>query len=170
MDLRIVKTKKAIRNAFFAIRAKTPLEKVKVVDLCEDALINKTTFYNYYEDVFRLSASLEDEMFEHFWQDFQACDCLFTDTRRFITELPAALDRQREYIVPLFHDRTDAFFTKLEWELLKHYVPWGGCRANAMRSCFFLCGLVRMLREIKEHGNYTLDELASELSSFSFSN
>ena len=168
MDLRIVKTRKAIRTAFFSLRGKTPLEKVKVVDLCGDALINKTTFYKYYDDIFNLSSELEDEMFESFWQKFSAEGCLYADTRRFIMELPSALDSHSDYLVPLYHDRTDAFFTKLEWELLKHYVPWDGARKDAIRSCFFLCGLVRMLREIKEHGNYTLEELADELASFSF--
>ena len=85
MDLRILKTKKAIRQAFFTIRAKTPLEKVKVVELCNEAMINKTTFYKYYEDVFCLSAELENEFFESFWANFEAKDLLLTDTAQLIT-------------------------------------------------------------------------------------
>ncbi len=41
MDLRIIKTKKAIINAFLALRAKRPLEKITVRELCEMAMVNK---------------------------------------------------------------------------------------------------------------------------------
>ena len=47
MDLRIVKTKKAIINAFLALRAKRPLEKITVRELCEMAMVNKSTFYSH---------------------------------------------------------------------------------------------------------------------------
>ena len=69
MDLRVIKTKKIIKEAFFELRKKYPLEKVKVKDICEMALINKTTFYKYYMDVFDLSTELENEAIEQFfWQ------------------------------------------------------------------------------------------------------
>ena len=58
MDLRIVKTKKAIINAFLSLRAKRPLEKITVKELCEMAIINKSTFYSHYADIYELSDSL----------------------------------------------------------------------------------------------------------------
>lgn len=62
MDLRIEKTEKAIKNAFIELRAKKPLEKVTVTELCRLACINKSTFYAHYEDVYDLSDALEEEM------------------------------------------------------------------------------------------------------------
>lgn len=47
------------------LRARKPLEKIKVKELCELAEINKSTFYAHYQDVFALSAALENELFEN---------------------------------------------------------------------------------------------------------
>ena len=60
-DLRIQKTEQAIRNAFIELRAKKPLEKITVKELCELALINKSTFYTHYEDIYALSEAIEQE-------------------------------------------------------------------------------------------------------------
>lgn len=60
-DLRIRKTEKAIKNAFIELRAKKPLEKITVKELCGLALINKSTFYSHYEDLYALSETMEQE-------------------------------------------------------------------------------------------------------------
>lgn len=61
MDLRIEKTKRAIRNAFLELRSKKPVEKITVKELAALACINKSTFYSHYEDIFALSEELESE-------------------------------------------------------------------------------------------------------------
>ena len=45
MDIRIARTDRAIEKAFMELRAKNPLEKIKIKDLCALACINKSTFY-----------------------------------------------------------------------------------------------------------------------------
>ncbi len=69
MDLREVKTKRNIRNAFLAIRSRKPLEKVTVRELCEQAEISKATFYLHYRDLYDLSEQLQanvvDEILGH---------------------------------------------------------------------------------------------------------
>ena len=61
MDLRIQKTEKAIKNAFLELRARKPLEKITVKELCGLALINKSTFYSHYDDIYALSEAMEQE-------------------------------------------------------------------------------------------------------------
>ena len=61
MDLRIEKTEKAIKNAFIELRAKKPLEKISVKELCAEACINKSTFYSHYADIYALSEAIERE-------------------------------------------------------------------------------------------------------------
>ena len=58
MDLRVEKTKGSIVNAFLSLRAKKPLEKITVKELCQLARINKSTFYTHYSDIFALSHAL----------------------------------------------------------------------------------------------------------------
>lgn len=62
MDIRIEKTERAIKNAFIELRAKKPLEKIMVTELCRLACINKSTFYAHYEDIYALSEVLEREL------------------------------------------------------------------------------------------------------------
>lgn len=61
MDLRIKKTEQAVKNAFIELRAKKPLEKITVKELCSLALINKSTFYSHYKDIYALSEAIEQE-------------------------------------------------------------------------------------------------------------
>ena len=61
MDIRIEKTKNAIREAFLHLRQKKPLEKISVRELCSIARINKSTFYSHYRDIYDLSDSIEQE-------------------------------------------------------------------------------------------------------------
>lgn len=61
MDLRVEKTERAVRNAFLELRSKTPVEKIKVRELCEKAMINKSTFYAHYNDIYDLSDTMETE-------------------------------------------------------------------------------------------------------------
>ena len=62
MDLRIEKTDRAIESAFMELRARQPLEKIKIKDLCALARVNKSTFYAHYEDIYELSSRLEDKL------------------------------------------------------------------------------------------------------------
>lgn len=62
MDLRIEKTDHAIEKAFMELRARSPLEKIRIKDLCALARVNKSTFYAHYGDIYELSDQLEDKL------------------------------------------------------------------------------------------------------------
>ena len=51
MDLRVAKTKNRIISAFLKLRDKLTLEKIKVKDICDEAMINKTTFYKHFREI-----------------------------------------------------------------------------------------------------------------------
>ena len=62
MDIRIEKTDRAIEKAFMELRARQPLEKIRIKDLCTLAKVNKSTFYAHYEDIYELSSRLENKL------------------------------------------------------------------------------------------------------------
>ena len=62
MDLRVKKTLKNIKEAFYQLRKKKPIEKISVKELSETAVINKATFYLHYKDIYDLSDKLENEL------------------------------------------------------------------------------------------------------------
>ena len=74
MDIRIERTDRAIEDAFMELRAKNPLEKIKIKDLCTLACINKSTFYAHHEDIYALSDGLERKVIDSILSCVTAAD------------------------------------------------------------------------------------------------
>ena len=53
-DLRIQKTRRDLRKSILNLLREKPLEKISVTEICDNAMINRMTFYKYYEDKFIL--------------------------------------------------------------------------------------------------------------------
>ncbi len=51
MDKRIVRTRLAVFNAVFELSTEKDLDKITVVELCDRAGINKSTFYLHYKSI-----------------------------------------------------------------------------------------------------------------------
>ena len=90
MDIRIIKTKNSIINAFIELRAKKEIERITVKELCEKAMINKSTFYSHYTDIYDLSEQLENRIateivanLKHPEHSFQEAGqaCFFTELK-----------------------------------------------------------------------------------------
>ena len=60
-DLRIVKTKKILFNSLLNLMKAKSFEKIKVSDICEEALVNRSTFYAHYDDKYELLIDLFEE-------------------------------------------------------------------------------------------------------------
>lgn len=69
MDIRIEKTRAAIKEAFLALRSEKPLEKITIKELCRLAQINKSTFYSHYDDIFDLENTIEVETIQVILRD-----------------------------------------------------------------------------------------------------
>lgn len=115
MDLRIVKTKKAIINAFLALRAKRPLEKITVRELCEMAMVNKSTFYSHYGDIYELSDSLENEVVMSVIDSMDHPEYIVENSGEFTRELLFGYLSQDHLIQILFSDnRSSLLVSKIE--------------------------------------------------------
>ncbi|MFD1393942.1 TetR/AcrR family transcriptional regulator [Lacticaseibacillus jixianensis] len=57
-DLRVIKTRNAIHQAFYEELAQTPFEAITVAGLASRAMIGKATFYNHYTDKYDLAKQL----------------------------------------------------------------------------------------------------------------
>lgn len=87
MDLRVKKTQAAIKNAFMELRAKKPLERISIKELCELAMINKSTFYFHYQDIYALSDTLENEVVSEIANSLSDPVLILTDPAQFTKEL-----------------------------------------------------------------------------------
>ena len=61
-DLRVIKTKKAIRDAFAELLSEKDIHKITIKDIADTAMINRKTFYNYYAGVYAVVDEIENEI------------------------------------------------------------------------------------------------------------
>lgn len=163
-DLRIIKTKKAIKETFLEMRKTIPLEKIRVRDICAKALINKSTFYSHYADAFALSEELEDEAINAFLDKLQYKDCLFSDPERFLSEMPEVFDANMDLLQPLFKDRMDVAFQKIKVRLKAFYTYDGMTQAEEIRLNFIIGGTLHTMQELKMGKQYDDMVLAQNVS------
>ena len=65
-DHRTRVTRLLIRRAFTELLTKKPIQSISVKELCENAGINRGTFYAHYSDIYELLESIEEDMFADF--------------------------------------------------------------------------------------------------------
>jgi AcrR family transcriptional regulator len=63
-DLRVVKTRRLIKEVFFELLNKSGLDKITVSDIASQAMINRATFYLHYRDKYDLLSSIESEVLD----------------------------------------------------------------------------------------------------------
>ena len=102
MDIRITKTRKSIADAFLELRARKPIEKITVKELCEKAQINKSTFYTHYRDIYDLSETLEEQFAQQIVGSLTCPQDLLAHPDRFVQEFFHACIEQQPLISVLF--------------------------------------------------------------------
>lgn len=102
MDIRVEKTKRSIINAFLALRGRKPLEKITVKELCALAIINKSTFYDHYRDIYDLSDQLETEVVSSVLAGLSGPERLLEEPEAFTRELFLGYLSQDRLIQTLF--------------------------------------------------------------------
>ena len=65
-DRRVIKTKRAIKNAFAKLLSQKDINDITISDIAAEADINRTTFYNYYAGVHEVIDEIENDVVSHF--------------------------------------------------------------------------------------------------------
>lgn len=72
-DVRIVKTKNAIREALFELMKTKPIGKITIKEISEAAGINRKTFYTHYSTIEDIAIEIEDELLEEMKEYINLC-------------------------------------------------------------------------------------------------
>ena len=86
-DLRVIKTREAIEQAFLSLLERKPLSRITVTELAREARINKGTFYLHYSD---LTDLYRKTVRRHMTATFENADyfhCFFDDPPKFCRSL-----------------------------------------------------------------------------------
>lgn len=62
MDMRVVKTRRAIRKALIELAEEKDVDKITVKELCERAEISKPAFYSHYGNIYDVIDEVENEV------------------------------------------------------------------------------------------------------------
>lgn len=68
-DLRIRRTYKLLMEALLSLMEEKPFDKINVTDICERAMVHRTTFYKHFEDKYHLLCYSLKELENTFMQD-----------------------------------------------------------------------------------------------------
>lgn len=60
---RVRMTKRMLKDSLLELLEKNPLNKITIKDICDNADVNRTTFYVYYESIEQLLADIENDVF-----------------------------------------------------------------------------------------------------------
>ena len=62
IDRRVVKTKRAIKEAFAKLLTQKDINDITISDIAAEANINRKTFYNYYSGIYEVVGEIEDDI------------------------------------------------------------------------------------------------------------
>ena len=74
IDRRVVRTKRAIRNAFISLLSEKDLNEISVKDIADAADVDRKTVYNYYSGVYEIRNEVENEIIGLFEQGVKDMD------------------------------------------------------------------------------------------------
>ncbi len=103
-DRRTKYTKSVIREALFDLMEDRPVNKITVTDICKKADINRSTFYSYYEDVYGLLSSIQNELFENIM--------LSLSSENWFEDLVELVDKNRDLCKVLLGPHGDVSFMR----------------------------------------------------------
>jgi AcrR family transcriptional regulator len=144
MDLRMQKTRHQIKQAFLALRKRYLPKQIKVKDICEMAMINKTTFYNHYTDSLALSDEIDAAAIDGVLAHFEEKERLFESPRAYAIGLLQAIEKESAALLQVFHERQEELCAKLEERLRAFYADMTHKAEKNVFLSFAIGGLVRL--------------------------
>ncbi|MDE6732872.1 MAG: TetR/AcrR family transcriptional regulator [Oscillospiraceae bacterium] len=108
-DLRVVKTKAAIREALFGLMSEKELAKITISEICARAKINRKTFYAHYRAPSDVIEELENEVLEEFSAILRSGGDSLLNVSAAIRDISATIEQRREFFKQFMFRNPDLF-------------------------------------------------------------
>lgn len=169
MDIRVKKSKQKIIDAFMSLRAKKPIEKISVAEICRKAQINKSTFYAHYHNIYDLSERLETELVEEIVASINRPEDILENPKIFTEELFEEYVAKQDKIDILFSgtrsvllpQKTETTLKNLIYKLHPEYI--NDIEKNVMLS-FKIYGGFYAFKESQKYDKYQVISIIGKLS------
>ena len=178
-DLRVRKTKANLYKGLIELMQEKEFEDIKVIDICKQSLINRSTFYDHFNDKFELLNSfmndLKIELLEHLKESKNLkyktikeyfiiiVKELFTYINKNINEYSILSIIKKNYNSVARDMLFDAAHTAVCEELNEHCINHSNI-PNESISLFYLSGVITILTEsVKDPNKFSEDKVLEEL-------
>ena len=108
-DLRIIKTRRTIRNALVDLMSEKELSAVTISELSARAEINRKTFYRHYRTISDVVAELENEILSEFSEIIKNGNDSLLNIGAVFRDISALVERRRDFFVRLMTYNHDLF-------------------------------------------------------------
>ena len=121
IDLRIIKTKKNLYESLLTLMEERPFEKIKVSDICSQALINRSTFYAHFEDKYTLLASLINDLKSSLEEELNQ-NKHYTNSKEYYMEIIKLLlnhmDKKKNIYIPIIINNKNSIAMDMIYDTL----------------------------------------------------
>ena len=181
-DLRVIKTKKLIRKSFMELSKKINYQKISIKDLCDNAMINRNTFYLHYENKDDLVKEIINETIDKYKNYFMPLitkifiSIKFKDIDDFTTNVKGILEIVDEdidlYKIILSDDYLTGYFTSVAKVYEKSIMDFLNIHTNKAKLIFkyMMSGCSGILTEWIMKNILPIDETAKILAKLAFEN
>jgi AcrR family transcriptional regulator len=125
IDLRVLRTKKAISQAFLTLVNSKGYERITIQDISDEAFINRNTFYLHYIDKEDLMHKLTAEALEQLSTLLPKQKVNLFDQeniRKLIQDVLRAIQHDRHFYQTMIHTSGSSFFSEAFTLFLKSYI------------------------------------------------
>lgn len=172
MGVKMGKTEQLIYDSFYELRKNNPINKIKVTDICDCANINRSTFYEYFNDVYDLTSKLERLMIIDSFKDFDKQEIIYCMPYEFLIDFNNRLNKYMNELAVLGKGRERDLMFNIEDEIDSLFE---GDNYKKTLISFIIGGSIHVLEKNKlfdkgydydyEYVNRQLEELSKSILS-----
>lgn len=170
-DLRIIKTQKCLYDALVNLMKDRPFEEIKVSDICNEAMINRSTFYAHYNDKYELLADYIKDLKELLTKELDKNKNI-SNTKEYYLEMIRLLlnhieDRKNTYIEVMINNKNsitmDIFYDVINADITKRIKNDGANKGkipSEIIAKFYIGAVFNVSTEwLKKDRKYTREDL-----------
>lgn len=165
-DLRTIKTKKNLYDALILLMKQTNFENIKVADICKHALVNRSTFYNHYQDKYDLLDDLLTDFknrifYLNNYQDIKSYYLSF-----FSTLLDYIDEHKKSFTDILVNNKNSIMIDILLNKLVKDILDNTNIKLKIEKEIvvkFYLGGTIYLITEYLSRNKYTKKDMLDYL-------
>lgn len=165
-DLRTIKTKNNLYDALILLMKQTNFENIKVADICKHALVNRSTFYNHYQDKYDLLddllTDLKNRIFNlNNYQDIKSYYLSF-----FSTLLDYIDEHKKSFTDILVNNKNSIMIDILLNKLVKDILDNTNIKLKIEKEIvvkFYLGGTIYLITEYLSRNKYTKKDMLDYL-------